>query len=42
VAAIAMAAFGLIAWQSFYSALLFGYLAYSSYSTLQAYQYRGY
>ena len=36
--AIAMAMFGLIAWQSLYTALMFGLLAYSSYQTLQAYR----
>lgn len=42
VAAALMTAVGLIAWQSIFTALMFGYLAYTSYSTLQAYQYRGY
>jgi Zn-dependent protease len=38
VAAVAMAVFGLVAWQSFYTALMFGYLAYASYRTLEAYR----
>jgi stage IV sporulation protein FB len=38
VAAAAMAVIGAIAWQSIYSALMFGYLAYSSYTTLQSYE----
>jgi hypothetical protein len=37
-AAIAMAVVGVLAWQSFYTALMFGYLAYINYQTLQAYQ----
>jgi Zn-dependent protease len=36
--AIAMAAVGLLVWQSWYTALMFGYLAYINYQTLQAYQ----
>ncbi len=36
-AAGAVAAFGLLKWQSAYVALFFGYLAYSSFATLQAY-----
>jgi stage IV sporulation protein FB len=39
-AAVAMAAFGLLQWQSFLVALFFGYLAYSSYAALQAYSSR--
>ena len=38
VAAVAMAVFGFVAWGSFYTALMFGYLAYSSYRTLEAYR----
>jgi stage IV sporulation protein FB len=38
VAAAAMAVFGLIWWQSLYTALMFGYLAYASYRTLEAYR----
>ena len=40
-AAAAMAFVGLLLWQSVYTALMFGYLAYTSYRTLEAYQYRG-
>jgi stage IV sporulation protein FB len=36
--AIAMAVFGFIVWQSLYTALMFGFLAYSSFQTLQAYR----
>ena len=32
-----MAAFGLLQWQSLFIAIFFGYLAYASYATLQAY-----
>jgi hypothetical protein len=35
--AIAMAAVGLLVWQSWYTALMFGYLAYINYQTLQSY-----
>ncbi|HYO24868.1 MAG TPA: site-2 protease family protein [Lacipirellulaceae bacterium] len=38
VVAMAMSAFAFLAWRSFYTALLFGYLAYSSYNALRAYQ----
>jgi stage IV sporulation protein FB len=38
VAAGAMAVFGLFAWKSLFTALIFGYLAYSNYQTLQSYQ----
>jgi Zn-dependent protease len=38
--AIAMAAFALIRWQSVYVAILFGYMAYSNYTTLRGYQER--
>jgi Zn-dependent protease len=38
VAAGAMAVFGLFAWESLFTAIMFGYLAYSSYQTLQSYQ----
>jgi len=38
ITAIAMAAVGLFAWQSFLTAFMFGYLAYTNYQTLQAYQ----
>lgn len=41
IAAALMAAVGLIAWRSPFTALMFGYLAYTSYATLQAYQHRG-
>lgn len=37
-AAAAMAVFGLFMWQSIFTAIMFGYLAYSSYQTLQAYR----
>lgn len=37
-AAAAMAVVGLVMWQSIFTALLFGYLAYSNYQTLEAYQ----
>jgi stage IV sporulation protein FB len=36
--AVAMALFGLLFWNSFYTALLFGYLAYMSFQILQAYR----
>ena len=36
--AILMAAAGLLAWKSFYTALMFGYLAYTNYQTLQNYR----
>jgi Zn-dependent protease len=36
--AIGMAIFGLVAWQSLYTAFMFGFLAYSSFQTLQAYR----
>ena len=36
-AAGAMAAVGLLMWKQMYVALMFGYLAYTSYATLQAY-----
>lgn len=38
VAAGAMALVGLMVWQSFITAFMFGYLAYSNYQTLQAYR----
>ena len=38
VAAILMAVAGLLAWQSIYTALMFGYFAYVNYQTLQAYR----
>jgi Zn-dependent protease len=38
VAAVGMAAYGAIQWQSLLVPLMFGYLAYGSYQTLQAYQ----
>jgi Zn-dependent protease len=38
VTAILMAAIGLLVWQSFYTALMFGYLAYVNYQTFQAYR----
>jgi stage IV sporulation protein FB len=41
VAAGAMAVVGLVLWQSFFTAFLFGYLAYSSYQTLSAYRAQG-
>jgi len=41
VAAIAVAVVGLTQWDSFWVAFLFGYLAYTSYTTLQAYSGRG-
>jgi stage IV sporulation protein FB len=34
----AMALYGLVAWQSFFTAFMFGYLAYMSYQSLQSYQ----
>ncbi len=37
-AAIGMAIVGLVAWQSIFTTLMFGYLAYSSYQTLKAYR----
>jgi stage IV sporulation protein FB len=37
VAAAGMAAFGLLQWQSWFVAFFFGYLAYTSYATLQVY-----
>jgi Zn-dependent protease len=36
--AIGMAIFGLIVWESKYTAVMFGFLAYSSYQALQAYR----
>ncbi|OHB72131.1 MAG: hypothetical protein A2V70_07430 [Planctomycetes bacterium RBG_13_63_9] len=39
--AVAMAVYGLTQWQSVWVALLFGYMAYTSYTTLQAYSGRG-
>ena len=36
--AIAMAVFGLFAWQSLFVVLMFGYFAYINYQTLQSYQ----
>ncbi len=41
LAAAAMAVYGLVQWRSLYVALFFGYLAYSSYQTLQIYSSRG-
>jgi Zn-dependent protease len=38
VTAVLMAAYGVLAWQSFYTALMFGYFAYVNYQTLQAYR----
>ncbi|MBA3652237.1 MAG: hypothetical protein H0W66_12340 [Chthoniobacterales bacterium] len=38
VAAVMMAAFAALRWQSLYGAMMFGYLAYSNYQSLQAYQ----
>ncbi len=38
VAAILMAIVGAVMWQSPYTAMMFGYLAYSNYQTLQAYR----
>jgi stage IV sporulation protein FB len=38
VAAGAMALIGVVLWQSLFTALMFGYLAYSNYQTLQAYR----
>jgi stage IV sporulation protein FB len=38
VAAILMAIVGAVMWQSLYTAIMFGYLAYSNYQTLQAYR----
>ena len=38
VVAGGMALYGLLAWQSFFTAFMFGYLAYSNYQTLQAYR----
>lgn len=40
-AAICMSAVGLLLWKSLFVALLFGYLAFTSYATLQAYRGRG-
>ena len=37
LAAVAMAVFGFVQWHSWFVALFFGYLAYTSYATLQAY-----
>lgn len=37
-AAAAMAIFGLVVWQSIFTTIMFGYLAYSSYQTLEAYR----
>ena len=36
--AIAMGLFGMFAWRSLFTAVMFGYLAYSNYQTLQAYR----
>jgi Zn-dependent protease len=36
--AAAMAVYGLFAWSSLFTALMFGYLAYTNYQTLRAYQ----
>ncbi|MBX3434248.1 MAG: site-2 protease family protein [Pirellulales bacterium] len=41
VAAAAMAAVGIVAWGSLFTAVLFGSLAYSNYQTLQAYSQHG-
>ena len=38
IVAIAMAIVGALAWKSLFTALMFGYLAYSNYQTLQAYR----
>jgi Zn-dependent protease len=38
VAAAAMALYALTVWESFFTAAMFGYLAYASYQTLRAYQ----
>ena len=38
VAAGAMALIGVVLWQSLFTAIMFGYLAYSNYQTLQAYR----
>jgi Zn-dependent protease len=38
VVAALMAAIAALSWNSLYTAILFGYLAYSSYRTLEAYQ----
>jgi Zn-dependent protease len=38
IAAIAMAIAAAVAWQSLFTTIMFGYLAYSSYMTLQAYE----
>jgi len=38
IVAILMAIVGAVAWQSLYTAIMFGYLAYSNYQTLQAYR----
>jgi len=40
-AAVAMAVFGYVEWRSVFVALFFGYLAYTNYMTLQAYNGRG-
>jgi Zn-dependent protease len=40
-AAALMALFGLLVWKSIFTAVMFGYLAFTSYKTLEAYQYRG-
>ena len=37
-ASVAMMVLSLFAWQSFFTAIMFGYLAYSSYQTLEAYR----
>ena len=39
-AAVGMAAYGFLQWQSWFVALFFGYLAYTSYATLEAYRNR--
>ncbi len=38
VFAVLMALFGLLAWGSLFTAIMFGYMGYSSYKTLQSYQ----
>jgi stage IV sporulation protein FB len=38
ITAIAMAVFALFAWESFFVAIMFGYMAYMNYQTLQRYQ----
>ena len=38
IAAIVMALFGLVAWQSLFVAIMFGYFAFSSYKTMEAYR----